>query len=272
MESLKSASGSGEGRGHASPGRRSFVCRLSAGLSAVVASAVPSLASRRTGLGVGSGSGLDQPGIVEDELAIRRLHETYEILLDGGRYEDVVELFAEDARVIFNGGAFEGRATGVRRLYVDCFGPALTGKRIEVPPGLESSLERRPAIVMVAADRRSAEARFAYSIQVGAPIALDSQLARMARLHGEGIRRWWEGGRYEVSYVRPGDGGWRIGRLEYRVVSRADYRRGGPWARPISVPAFSKLFPEDPAGPDRLAEPRASWVGRGRPLTEDVDL
>jgi hypothetical protein len=255
MERLKPTTDPGEGRGQASPGRRSFVWRLGAGLSAVLASAVPSLASRRTGPAVGSGSGVDdRQGILEDELAVRQLHERYEMLLDDGRYEDVVELFAEDGEVVFNEGVFEGRASGVRRLFVDRFRPALTGKRIEVPPGLESGGERQPTIVTVAADRQSASARFAYSIQVGTPMALDSQLARMARLHGEGIRRWWEGGSYEASYVKdPGDAGWRIKRLEYRVLSRADYRRGASRARPMSVPASSQLFPGDPTGPDRLA-------------------
>lgn len=257
MDSLKSASARGEGRGQASPGRRSFVCRLAGGLSAVLASAVPGLASRRTGIGARTGGDrpVDRLGILEDEIAIRRLHETYESLLDNGRYESVVGLFAENAKVVFNGGIFEGRARGVRRLFVACFRPALTGRRIEVPPGLESEMDRQPALVTVAADRRSADARFAYSIQVGAPMVPDSQLTRMARLQGEGIRKWWEGGSCEACYVRdPGDGGWRIDRLEYRVVSRADYRRGGSCPRPIAVPAFSKVFPEDPAGPDRLAQ------------------
>jgi len=254
MERLKPADPGG-GPGQPSSGRRSFVWRLGAGLSAVVASAVPGLASRRTGPAVGSGSGVDdRQGVLEDELAVRRLHERYEMLLDDGRYEDVVELFAEDAEVVFNGGVFEGRGRGVRRLYLDRFRPALAGKRMEVPPGLESEVERMPAAVTVAADRQSAEARFAYSIQVGAPMAADTQLARMARLHGEGIRRWWEGGRYEASYAKdPTDGGWRIQRLEYQVRSRADYRRGGSRARPIEVSAFSRVFPGDPAGPDRLA-------------------
>jgi hypothetical protein len=214
MDSLKSASARGEGRGQASPGRRSFVCRLAGGLSAVLASAVPGLASRRTGIGARSGGDrpVDRLGILEDEIAIRGLHETYESLLDDGRYESVVGLFAENAKVVFNGGIFEGRAWGVRRLFVACF-------------------------------------------QVGAPMVPDSQLTRMARLQGEGIRKWWEGGSCEACYVRdPGDGGWRIDRLEYRVVSRADYRRGGSCPRPIAVPAFSKVFPEDPAGPDRLAQ------------------
>jgi hypothetical protein len=255
MERLKLATYPDEREEQASPGRRSFVCRLGAGVSAVLAAAVPGMAGRRTGPVVGSGGQVDdRQGVLEDELAIRRLHERYEMLLDDGRYQDVVELFAEDAEVVFNGGVFEGRGGGVRRLFVERFRPGLTGKRMEVPPGLESEVDRPLAVVTVAADRQSAEARFAYSIQVGARIAADNQLARMASLHGEGFQRWWEGGSYEASYVKgPGDGGWRIERLEYRARSRADYRRGGSRARPISVRALSELFPKDAAGPDRLA-------------------
>jgi hypothetical protein len=48
------------------------------------------------------------------------------------------------------------------------------------------------------------------------------------------------------------DGIWKIERLEHRVLSKADYRPGKSCARPISVPLFSKRYPEDPVGPDRL--------------------
>ena len=107
----------------------------------------------------------------------------------------------------------------------------------------------------MAADRKTASASFSYSIQVGAPIVSDSQLVQMARLHGEGIRKWWEGGTYEISYVKDSrDSAWKIKRLEYRVLSKADYRPGKPHARPISIPHFSEVYPEDPAGPDILED------------------
>ena len=67
--------------------------------------------------------------------------------------------------------------------------------------------------------------------------------------------KWWEGGIYEVSYLKDmKDGGWKIKRLEYRVLSKADYRPGKSCARPISVPLFSKVYPADPAGPDSLTD------------------
>jgi hypothetical protein len=253
---------------HPSAGRRSFVWRVGAGMSGVLAFAVPGTSGPRVDQDSRSRGTFDELSrrlaLLEDELAIRRLHETLEVCLDSGLYRDVVDLFTEDGVVAFNGGVFEGRAGGVRRLYVDRFRPSLAGRRMEVPARFPSGGKPQPAVVTVAADRKSAEARFPYSIQLGAPIVPDSQLARMARLHGERILRWWEGGTYEASYAKDAsDGGWRIQRLEYRVLSRA--QRSG--VRPISVPLFSKMFPEDPAGPDRLLSQaeRQTRIRGGRP-------
>jgi hypothetical protein len=87
-------------------------------------------------------------------------------------------------------------------------------------------------------------------------MASDSQLVQMARLQGEGIMKWCEGGLYEISYVKDiKNGSWKIQRLEYRVLSKTDYRPGRSYAKSISVPLFAKSYPEDPAGPDRLIGP-----------------
>jgi hypothetical protein len=65
--------------------------------------------------------------------------------------------------------------------------------------------------------------------------------------------KWWEGGIHEVSYVKDiQDEAWKIKRIEYRVLSKADYRAGRSYAKPIDVPAFSKTYPADPTGPDKL--------------------
>jgi hypothetical protein len=85
------------------------------------------------------------------------------------------------------------------------------------------------------------------------PFETESSLASMARLHGEGVRTWWEGGVYKVSYHKDAVGGrWKISRLEYDTLSRADYRSGRTYARPISVARFATRFPEDQQGPDDL--------------------
>ena len=155
----------------------------------------------------------------------------------------------------YSTAAFSKARDGVSRLYRDCFSSGLTGKKIGPAPGFEVDSEQQQETVKVSTDRLSASAQFPYSIQVGTPMTPDSQLVQMARLQGEGIMKWWEGGTYEVSYVKCiRDGGWKIKRLEYRVSSKADYRPGRSHAGPISVPLFSKVYPEDPAGPDLLTD------------------
>ena len=240
------------------PGRRSFMWRMGAAVSAVLASAVPGksvpaihqdldLKNRMNRLS-------NQLEIFKDERAIRRLHQTYESLLNGERYEEVASLFTDDGEVIFNGGVFKGKSKGISRLYGRRFKSGLTGRSIESPPAFQPDPELQQDSIEIAPDRKSARARFSYSIQVGIPMIADSSLVEMARLHGEGIMKWWEGGTYEASYVRRiGKNGWKIKRLEYRTRSKADYRPGKSHAGKIYVPAFSKLYPEDPDGPDLLA-------------------
>ena len=105
----------------------------------------------------------------------------------------------------------------------------------------------------MAADRLSAMAQFPYCMQVGTPILSDSLLVKMARLHGGGVWKWCESGTGEACYVKDtGHGSWKIRRLEYRVLSRTNYRPGKSCADPVSVAPFVAIYPEDPTGPDRL--------------------
>jgi hypothetical protein len=57
---------------------------------------------------------------------------------------------------------------------------------------------------------------------------------------------------------------WKIRRLDYRAIWQADYALGWAYAKPGYISPFSKTFPEDPAGPDRLIDPIAEL----RPDTE----
>jgi hypothetical protein len=239
--------------------RRSFMWKIGAAIPALLASTVPGRSSHAFNQDAGLKNRINRLtsrlGILEDENAIRRLHHTYEDLLHNGKYEEVTNLFTDDGEVIFNGGIFKGKFGGVRRLYSKRFRSGLAGRKIEPPPGLQPDNDQQQDIVKVAADRKSASARFSFSVQIGTPILSDSQLVKMARLQGEGIMKWWEGGKYEVSYVKGvSEGVWKIRRLQYRVLSKADYRPGKLRAKPISIPLFSKVYPEDPAGPDVLAD------------------
>jgi hypothetical protein len=235
-------------------GRRSFIRKTGAAMSAVVVSAVAGISKpgveRDAELKAKVDRLSNQLGCLEDANAIRRLHQAYESLLNEGKCEEVVSMFAEDAEAVYNGGLFSGRQ-GVRRLYCDYFAPGLTGKKIETAPGFEPDPAQQLDIVDVAEDRMTATGQFPYSIQVGTPMTGDSSLVEMACLQGEGIVKWWEGGICEAAYVKIG-ASWKIRRLEYRAASKADYKPGRAYAKPIDVPAFSSVFPNNPAGPDKL--------------------
>ena len=225
--------------------RRSFIRKLGAGTSAALASAVAAAGAGRE----------DDPSrrvsVLEEEQALRRLHQAFEQALDKGLHEDVIGMFTDDARVVFNGGVFTRRSMGVSRLYRETFPAWKTGRRIDPAPGFEPAGPQRDH-VEVSADLRAATAVFPYSIQAGMPFQTESSLAAMARLHGEGVRTWWEGGLYRVDYEKDAAGRWKMSRLEYDTQSRADYRPGRSDPRPISVPRLAMRFPEDPHGPDDL--------------------
>lgn len=235
-------------------GRRSFIRKTGAALSAVVASAAAGFSRTAPdsddGLNGQIGRLSSRVGNLEDADRVRRLHQAYESRLDRGLYEDAVAMFTDDAEVVYNGGLFRGKQ-GVRRLYCGHFAPGLTGKKIEPAPGFEPDPAQQPDTVEVAGDSRNATGRFRYSIQAGAPMTGDSSLVAMARLQGEGIVKWWECGTCEASYVKAAES-WRIRRLQYRAECIADYRPGRAYARPIDVPAFKTVFPGNPSGPDKL--------------------
>lgn len=238
-------------------GRRSFIWKVGAGMSAVLAATVPGIAGTRssndTNMKLRADKLTKKIGILEDENNIRLLHQTYENSLDRFAYEEVVNLFTDDGEVVFNGGVFKGKTQGISRLFCNRFKPGLTGKRIDHLPGILPDIGQRQDMVEVTPDRKTARARFSYSIQVGAPITSNSSLVEMARRMGEGIIKWWEGGTYDISYGKDiKDGNWRIKRLEYIVQAKTNYRPGRSYARSFSVPLFTKTYPEDPAGPDKL--------------------
>jgi hypothetical protein len=227
--------------------------KVGAGMSAVLAAAVPGYA--KTVFRNNKKNNMDdlvkKVAMLENEKTITALHKQYEELLDKGRYSDIPCMFTDNAEVVFNGGLFRGNS-GIKRLFCNCFASGMTGKRMDHAPGIEFKPEQDK--VEISPDQKSAKARFAYSIQVGAPIDSDSTLVKMARLQGEGIRRWWEAGVYEVSYVNDAAKGWKIERLEYMTLAKADYKPGMSYAKPISVPMFSKVYPVEPSGPDRLVK------------------
>jgi hypothetical protein len=241
-------------------GRRSFIWKTGSALSVVLASAVAGISkpkSDETGALKEQVDRLsDQLGILEDTNAIRKLHHAYGYYLDKGIWEEIVSLFADDAEVYFNGGIFEGKDKGVRRLYVEYFGRGFTGNNYGLVHGFLLDQTKEQDVVDVAPDRKSAKARFHCLMQAGIQVASDSPMMEMARQQGQGILQWWEGGIYENSYVRDGNI-WKIRRLDYHAIWQADYALGWAYSKPGYISPFSKTYPEDPTGPDKLTAPAA---------------
>jgi hypothetical protein len=239
-------------------GRRSFIWKAGAALSAAAASAVAGFSKSGVDQSTGLQDQIDrlsaQVGILEDANAIRKLHQRYETYLDQGMYEEVVSLFADDGKVYFNGGIFSGKDKGIRRLFQCHFAEGLTGKKIEHMPGCQLDAAQHRDSIEVAADRKSAKALFWFSMRVGTPMDSESTLVQMARLQGQGIVHWWENGICDNSYVKTGDV-WRIKRIYYATILQANPASNWAYAKPISVPLFSTVYPEHPTGPDKLVAP-----------------
>ena len=235
-------------RGSNDNSRRSFFWKMAAGASAALGPVVSAAGAEP--------ATTDDPALraalLEEEKALRQLHRAFEQAQDKELHDDILGMFADDADVIFNGGVFRSRQ-GVSRLYRERFPTSKSGRRMEPAPGFELPTDQQRDSVQVSRDRLSASAVFPYSIQVGTPFESESSLASMARLHGEGVRTWWEGGAYHVTYRKDvTNGRWTISRLEYRTLARADYRPGRTYAVPIAVGPLTKRFPEDDLGPDVL--------------------
>ena len=236
--------------------RRSFIWKMGAGASAALAPTVIMAA----GMAKAEARTTDNPALrailLEEEKALIKFHQAFEQAMDKGLHEAVIGMFADDtegAEVVFNGGVFRSGSHGVSRLYRDRFPAGKSGRRMEPAPGFELTTDQQRDSVEVSPDLLSAKAVFPYSIQVGMPFETETSLAAMARLHGEGVRTWWEGGVYRINYRKDVAGHWKISRLEYDTLSRADYRSGKRYAQPISVSRFAMRFPADPQGPDDLA-------------------
>ena len=232
--------------------RRSFIWKMGAGASAALAPTVIMAADMAKAEASTTDNPVLRAALLEEEKALTKFHQAFEKAMDKSLHEEVIGMFDDDAEVVFNGGVFRGRHNGVSRLYRDRFPAGKTGRRMEPAPGFELTADQQHDSVEVSPDLRSAKAVFPYSIQVGMPFETDTSLAAMARLHGEGVWTWWEGGVYRVNYRKDVAGRWKISRLEYDTLSRADYRSGRSYAQPISVSRFATCFPEDQQGPDDL--------------------
>jgi hypothetical protein len=138
-----------------------------------------------------------------DKMAIRELQFAYGYFMDKCMFDEIVDLFSDDAELYFMGGLYRGKA-GARRLYGGASGLSSPAH------GMLFDHIIAQDIVHVAEDRRSAKGRFRTFMQGGvhetkkdAPPAIPAQFL--------------EAGVYENEYIRE-DGVWKISRFDYHVV------------------------------------------------------
>lgn len=191
---------------------------------------------------------------LEDTLAVRNLQHQYGYYLDKCLYEEVVDLFAEDSRIIFMGGIYKGIA-GARRLYTGRFRDRFGGGTNGPVPGILLDHPQMQDVVHVAGDRSVAYGRFRTLMQAGVHQSVRAEVDPSIR------DQWWEGGLYENTYVRE-DGVWKIQVLQYKPFWHAVYDEGWTYTSPRFIPNASETHPDDPLGPDELVE-NELWPATG---------
>ena len=182
----------------------------------------------------------------EDITAIRTLQFAYGYFMDKCMFDEIVDLFTDDAELHFMGGLFKGKA-GARRLYGGSSG--MRGPR----DGILFEHIIAQDIVHVAPDRGTAQGRFRTFLQGGVHRSTTDAPPRIPA-------QFWEAGIYENHYRRE-SGVWKIVLFNYRVVYQCDYATG--WAEapdaPLMVSEHRLTFPDNLGGPDVLEEQPPRW-------------
>jgi len=185
-------------------------------------------------------------GRLADAQAVRALQFKYGYYMDKFLFDEVVELFDDDATLYFMNGVFRGKA-GARRLYGGATG--LRGPS----PGILFEHVIAQDIVDVDPDGRRARGRFRCFLQGGVHASRADAPPRIPA-------QFWEAGIYENEYVKR-DGVWKIALFNYRIVYQATYEQG--WAHapltPLVVADYAETWPANPRGPDALRPSPPRW-------------
>jgi hypothetical protein len=186
-------------------------------------------------------------GMLQDVAAIRTLQHTYGYLMEKGLYQEIVDLYAEDGEMTFFGGVYRGKES-IKRVYLNRIRTRFTKGRNGPVRGLLCDVMQMQDVVTVAPDRKTAKGRFRALLMGGT----HAQVEDAPKLP---YQQWWEAGVYENDYVRE-DGVWKYQRLGYELTWMAEFDKG--WANAPDMGGYrvEKLYPEDPNGPDAIAQTR----------------
>ena len=157
---------------------------------------------------------------LEDQDAVENLQATFGFYFDKGLWNDAADLFARSGTFEYGlSGVYIGQDRIRRALLL--FGPEGLGQ------GYLNNHMMLQAVIIVAADGRTATARWQGPVQLSEP----------------GTNGVWGVGIYENEYVKEG-GVWKIARLHFYPMALTDYDKG--WQRSLlPLKAQSALFPPD---------------------------
>jgi len=198
-------------------------------------------------------------GLVEDINAIKKLHNAYGYYIDKCLYQQVVDLFAEDGAVIFNGAIFKGKK-GVARLYIGEFQQMFTLGNNGPIKGLLLDHPQFQQIVTVADDRLTAKMR-GRAVMFGGRHVLHPAEGPDREARDGRPWQWFEGGIYENKYTRKSvNDPWLIELQDYHPIFQGDYHEGWAYTRAGYIPFYTTTYPENPGGPDELLPDDKKWL------------
>ncbi len=176
--------------------------------------------------------------VAEDTAAIKRLMRTYSFYLDRGLWEDLTDLFTDDAVGSYPAGVFIGKES-LHSHFLDNNGRGYLGFE---EGRLGNHIVLQP-VITIEPDGLTAHGRWRVLAQLGQ--------------YGESAN--WAGGVYEIDY-RKEDGVWKLSELEYFGSFGGPYPTGWKGAAPGETPPpgpgaarFADL-PRPPDEPSRAAE------------------
>jgi len=165
-------------------------------------------------------------GLAEDMSALKRLQRIYGFYVDKGMWEDVADLFTDDAVANYPAGVYIGRDSIRRHLFMNVGGGDIGDNGLG-DNRLYNHMNIQP-VVHIDADGQTAQGRWRAFAYFGS-------LGRNAV---------WAEGVYEMGYVKQ-DGVWKISTLDYHSGFGAPYATG--WVDPGE--------PRQRGGPRNLPHP-----------------
>jgi hypothetical protein len=174
---------------------------------------------------------------IDDYNQIRNLQRIYGYYFDEALWDQVLDLFSDDATVeVGEHGLFAGKAS-IRRYYL-----GLTGGRQGLQHGELNNQYQLAPVITLSADGQRANARWRVIIQ-------DGVFEKSAN---------WGSGMYENEYVKQ-DGVWKIRRLHFFTRFYSPYKEG--WTR--ATAALNARYGKSTAKPDRPSTVRyGTWPER----------